>query len=113
LGWFLILINPKLRKKGAIALWKRVLKKSFCNLPPTLKTPLSDTANFSDYATGGFDQVRLRDLAVVSSDRTFYRHGKGNFEGGKRASSHSECFANARVRVQCDLALTVLCINKL
>ena len=39
LGWFLILINPKLRKKGAIAVWKRVLKKSFCNLPPTLKTP--------------------------------------------------------------------------
>ena len=33
--------------------------------PPYL--PLSDTANFSDYATGGFnydDQVRLRDLAV-------------------------------------------------
>ncbi|WP_143341091.1 hypothetical protein [Cylindrospermopsis raciborskii] len=39
LGWFLILINPKLRKKAAIALWKRVFKKSFCNLPPTLKTP--------------------------------------------------------------------------
>ncbi len=39
LGWFLILINPKLRKKAAIAVWKRVFKKSFCNLPPTLKTP--------------------------------------------------------------------------
>ncbi|MFB2646242.1 hypothetical protein ACE09Y_08230 [Raphidiopsis sp. BLCC-F218] len=43
LGWFLILINPKLRKKGAIAVWKRVLKKSFFNLPPTLKTPCFST----------------------------------------------------------------------
>ncbi|WP_211083994.1 hypothetical protein, partial [Cylindrospermopsis raciborskii] len=42
LGWFLILINPKLRKKAAIAVWKRVFKKSFCNLPPTLKTPYLD-----------------------------------------------------------------------
>ncbi|OHY33026.1 hypothetical protein [Cylindrospermopsis raciborskii] len=32
LGWFLILINPKLRKKAAIAVWKRVFKKSFCIL---------------------------------------------------------------------------------
>jgi DNA adenine methylase len=38
--------------------------------PPYL--PLSDTANFSDYATGGFnydDQVRLRDLAVSLANR--------------------------------------------
>lgn len=38
--------------------------------PPYL--PLTDTANFSDYATGGFDyddQVRLRDLAVSLANR--------------------------------------------
>lgn len=38
--------------------------------PPYL--PLSDTANFSDYATGGFnydDQVRLRDLALSLANR--------------------------------------------
>lgn len=38
--------------------------------PPYL--PLTDTANFSDYATGGFnydDQVRLRDLAVNLANR--------------------------------------------
>jgi DNA adenine methylase len=38
--------------------------------PPYL--PLSDTANFSDYATGGFDcddQVRLCDLAVSLANR--------------------------------------------
>ncbi len=38
--------------------------------PPYL--PLSHTANFSDYATGGFnydDQVRLRDLAVSLANR--------------------------------------------
>lgn len=38
--------------------------------PPYL--PLTDTANFSDYATGGFnydDQVRLRDLALNLANR--------------------------------------------
>ena len=38
--------------------------------PPYL--PLTDTANFSDYATGGFDyddQVRLRDLAISLANR--------------------------------------------
>ena len=38
--------------------------------PPYL--PLSDTANFSDYAAGGFsydDQVRLRDLALSLANR--------------------------------------------
>ncbi|EFA73361.1 hypothetical protein CRD_00606 [Raphidiopsis brookii D9] len=31
--------SGRLFKSAAIALWKRVFKKSFCNLPLTLKTP--------------------------------------------------------------------------
>jgi hypothetical protein len=36
----IIMGEQRVRAIGsAIAVWKRVLKKSFCNLPPTLKTP--------------------------------------------------------------------------